>query len=123
MNHKDTKNSTLTRSLKEGKLVLPDGYTIPDKPGHKTSFKSVRKNTYRGKTVQIETTYKVMIDGEPLSSHITVHDDGSVQCHDFPNYSFLSAMDMTKKIIDAAVEFNEPEDELTAYNNEHGGHH
>ena len=113
----------LTKSLKSGILRLPDGYQIP-LHDHKTSFKSVRTENYRGKQIRIETTYKIFIDKEPLSSHTTVMNDGTVHCHDFPNYSFSSAIDMVRKIIDSIMEFQEPDDELSSKQNTHdGGHH
>lgn len=122
MQAKDKQLKHLTESLRSGKLQLPVGYTIPTDHGHKTSFKSIRKSTYRGKAIRVETTYKVIIDNEPITSHTTVLDDGSVHCHDFPNYSFSSAVDMAKKIVDSRVEFDEPKDELSSYQGtEHGG--
>lgn len=123
---KDYENKTekLTEPLRAGELKLPDGYSIPAGHGHKTSFRSVRETAYRGKSIRVETTYKVIIDREPLTTHTMVLDDGSVHCHDFPNYSFRSAMDMAKKIVDSAVEFDPPHDELSADDKaDHGGHH
>ena len=121
----------LTKNLRKGKISLPDGYTIPESSHkHKTSFKSVRKEDYRGHAIRIETTYKVIVDGEPLNSHTQVLDDGTVHCHDFPNYSFTSALDMVRKMIDAEVEFERPVDEISGHHsddpqnhNDHGGHH
>lgn len=137
MKGKVKRNKHLTKDLRKGKINLPDGYTIPESSHkHKTSFKSVRKEDYRGRAIRIETTYKVIIDGEPLSSHTQVLDDGTVHCHDFPNYSFTSALDMVRKMIDAEVGFNRPHDEISGEHltdhqatgdhqndNDHGGHH
>jgi hypothetical protein len=123
-----TRNSSLVKRLKksvlkEGCLSLPEGYSIPAHQHTKSSFKTTRKTEYRGKSIKIETTYKITIDGEPFISHTTVMDDGSVHCHDFPNYSFPSAVDMAKKILDAKLNFNPPEDELSIdMQGEHGGH-
>ena len=108
--------------LKKGYLPLPEGYSIPVHKHAKNSFKTTRKTDYRGKTIKIETTYKIVIDGEPLLSHTEVMDDGTVHCHDFPNYSFPSAVDMAKKILDARIDFNPPVDELSAVEHkQHGG--
>lgn len=110
-------------SIKTGKLRLPAGYTIPATHKHKSSFKTIRKSEYRGKKLRVETTYKITIDGEPLTSHTTVLDDGTVHCHDFPNYSFPSAIDMTRKVVDTMIDFTEPEDELSKHSDvEHGEH-
>lgn len=123
-----TRNSSLvkrlrTSVLKKGCLPLPEGYTIPAHKHARHSFKTIRKTEYRGKLIKIETTYKITIDNEPFVSHTTVMDDGTVRCHDFPNYSFPSAVDMAKKILDAKLNFNPPEDELSVHaQGKHGGH-
>lgn len=109
-------------ALMQGHLVLPDGYTIPAHKHAKSSFKTTRKVKYRCKSIKIETTYKITIDGQPLLSHVEVMDDGTVHCHDFPNYSFPSAVDMAKKILDARIDFNPPVDELSDHTlHGHGG--
>ena len=41
------------------------------------------------------------IEGEPLTLHTVVLDDGTVHCHGLPNYSFRSAIDLAKALIDA----------------------
>ncbi len=117
------KSNNLTKNLASGNLQLPDGYKIPHH-GHRTSFKSIRKDVHRNREIRIETTYKILIDKVPLDSHTTVLDDGSVHCHDFPNYSFNSAMDMARKIVDVMVDFSEPNDELSEKENlTNEGHH
>lgn len=105
-------NAALVKPIKTKKLPLPDGYEMPASHGHKQSFRTIRRATYRRKAIRVETTYKIMIDNEPLRRHTMVLDDGTVHCHDFPNYSFPSAMDMTRKIVDSIIEFETPADEL-----------
>lgn len=105
-------SAALVNPIKSGKLPLPDGYQMPSKHGHQRSFKTVRKATYRRSDIRVETTYKITIDGQPLQRHTMVLDDGTVHCHDFPNYSFPSAMDMVRKIIDSMIEFAAPANEL-----------
>lgn len=104
----------LVEPLVTGRLSVPDGYQMPARHGHQRSFKTIRKATYRRKNIRVETTYKITIDGEPLARHTMVLDDGTVHCHDFPNYSFPSALDMVRKVVDSMIEFAAPVDELTA---------
>ena len=86
-------------------------YVIPPKHEHDDTFITVRRATYRDKKIEIRTTYRIVIDGEAVRAHTTVHDDGTVHCHGFPQYSFPSAMDLARKLVDASnVEF--PQDEL-----------
>jgi len=66
------------------------------------SYSSTRKAIHRGKTIKIRTTYRIEIDGEPLQVHVKVMDDGTVHCHGVPNYSFGSAIEMVRSIIDAS---------------------
>ncbi len=114
--------SRLSNAIVAGKLPLPDDYAIPEERGHRDSFTTVRQANYRDKTVRVETTYRITINEEPVRAHTRVLDDGSVHCHSFPNYSFPSAMDLARKIVDASF-VPIPNDELgesRSYN--HGGH-
>lgn len=101
--------------LREGKISLPDGYSPPETDERPDTFTSVRKGTHREKTFEIHTTYRILIDGEPSRAHTSVLDDGSVHTHSFPQYSFRSAVDLARKIIDASM-VKPPPDELGADN-------
>lgn len=113
----------LIAAIKTRKLQLPKGYSMPVHHGRTDEFTTVREGVYRGKAIRVETTYKISIDGEPLTVHTRVLDDGTVHCHAFPNYSFPSAMDLARKIVDASsVEI--PRNQLRKQNSQtHGGHH
>ena len=97
--------------LTKDRVKLPDGYITQDhdhRPGVATT---TRTAIHRGKKIEIETTYKILIDGEPLGAHVSVHDDGRVRYHGLPNYSFSSAIDLARQAIEA---FSDPlpDDEL-----------
>ena len=112
----------LLEPIKSGKLRLPKGCSMPEHHGHQDSFTTVREVTYRGKAIRIETTYKIAIGGTPLTTHTGVLNDGTVHCHAFPNYSFPSAMDLARKIVDASpvdIPKNELRDKGSSL---HGGH-
>ena len=106
------KSSTLTKALVSETFQLPQSCKLPVKQNHKTLSKSIRECKYRGKSIRIETTYKITIDKKAISTHTRVLDDGSVHCQDFPNYAFTSAIDMAKKIVDVDVGFIQPLNEL-----------
>src|SRR5262249_46356058 len=61
---------------------------------------SVRQADYKGHHIVITTSYTITVDGAPVMGHIVVTDEGQVQCHALPNYTFLSAVDMVKSLID-----------------------
>jgi hypothetical protein len=61
---------------------------------------SVREADYKKHHIVITTSYAITIDEAPLMGHIVVTDEGQVQCHALPNYTFLSAVDMVKSLID-----------------------
>lgn len=123
MNKCDPKpNPDMAGYIKSAKLRLPEGYALPEPQGRQKSFTSMREAHYRGKTIRVETTYKITIDGEPIGTHTTVGNDGSVHCYGFPNYSFPSAMDMTRKIVDASF-FEMPKEELPRGGTGHSGGH
>ena len=112
----------LTTAIKSKKLQLPEGYSPDADHSHGDTFTSVRQTTYKGKTIRVETTYRITIGGESVRVHMKALDDGSVHSHSFPNYSFRSAMDLARKLVDFS-EMEEPEDELGAHGSgSHGGH-
>lgn len=113
----------LAAAIKSKKLQLPEGSSPDADHRHDDTFTSVRQTTYKGKTIRVETTYRITIDGESVRVHTKALDDGSVHSHAFPNYSFRSAMDLARKLVDFS-EMEEPEDELGAHGSgSHGGHH
>lgn len=69
--------------------------------GHGHSMESVRTASHCGHEIVIRTSYEITVDGKPLGSHLSVDDDGHVHTHALPEYSFTSAVDVVKKIIEA----------------------
>ena len=98
--------------LREGKISLPEGYSLPETHEQHDTFSTVREGTHKGKKFEIQTTYRILIAGEPLRVHTSVLDDGTVHCHSFSQYSFRSAVDLARKLIDASL-VEVPEDELS----------
>lgn len=122
MKGEENNHSQIAASITSGKIRLPEGYSLPEHHEHQDSFTTVRETTYRDKAIRIETTYKIMIDNKPVGIHTQVLDDGSVHCHAFPNYSFQSALDLARKIVDGSV-IQLPKNELGNPDSEqHGGH-
>lgn len=66
---------------------------------HKVS-ESVRETEYKGHHIKIRTTYRIEVDGKPVTAHIGVTQDGRVHYHPIPNASYASAVDMVKRLID-----------------------
>ena len=95
-------------------------------PAHKTSFRTTRSAVHRGKVIKIHTTYRIEVDGTPLSVHVTVDNDGTVHCHGLPNYSFGSAVDMVRALVEASALARYSTDQLSPMQGDgqgHGGHH
>ena len=61
----------------------------------------LRIEKYRGHTIRIETTYKITVDGKPVSGHLDVVNSGHVHYHPLPNRSTVSAVGMVCAIIDS----------------------
>jgi hypothetical protein len=61
---------------------------------------SVREARYKGHRIRIETTYQITVDGQPVTGHVMVNNEGRVHYHSIPNQEFPSAVDMVKRIID-----------------------
>jgi hypothetical protein len=77
---------------------------------HPAEMQTVREETYRGHKIVVRTTYRIEVDGRPVSGHLGVTNDGQVHYHPLPNYSFASAVDLVKQLIEVFPEdFPEPE--------------
>ena len=83
------------KQLKAGKPVAA-GHAEHDKG----PFQSVREAEHKGHKIAIYTQYEIRVDGEPFTSHVYVDNTGKVSTHALPAYSFVSAVDLVKKIID-----------------------
>ncbi|MEM7059254.1 MAG: hypothetical protein AAF557_16850 [Pseudomonadota bacterium] len=114
-------------SLVPGSFQPPSGYKHSSgHHGHQKSFTSTREAHHRGRKIKIKTTYRIEIDDSPLMLHTMVMDDGTVHCHGLPNYSFPSAIDLAKSIIDASRLAHYETDDIGPADCGHGdnsGHH
>jgi len=61
---------------------------------------SIREADYRGHHIVIYTTYRIEVDGKPITGHVGVGNDGRVHYHVVPNQTFPSAVTMVKSLID-----------------------
>ena len=71
---------------------------------HEHAAESVREATYKGHEIRIVTTYRIEVDGVPITGHLLVTNEGTVHYHAIPNQEFGSAVDMVKRIIDLSPE-------------------
>ena len=94
---------------KRSKDLLSDAYrrlnagqpVVAGHAGHEGPFESVREIEYKGHNIIIRTHYEIRVDGKPLGGHIYVDNSGRVSSHAMPTYSFVSTVDLVKKLIDA----------------------
>jgi hypothetical protein len=94
---------------KRSKDLLSDAYkrlsagqpVVAGHAGHEGPFESVREVEYKGHNIIIRTHYEIRVDGKPLGGHIYVDNSGRVSSHAMPTYSFVSTVDLVKKLIDA----------------------
>jgi hypothetical protein len=68
---------------------------------HHAKLESLREADHRGHHITIKTKYAILVDGKPVVTPLHVTTDGQVRCHALPNYSFSSAVDLVKQLIDA----------------------
>jgi hypothetical protein len=96
-------------SKKRPKDLLSDAYKrlnagqpiVAGHAGHEGHFVSVREAEYKGHKITVRTHYEIKVDGKPISGHIYVDNSGRVSSHAMPAYSFVSTVDLVKKLIDA----------------------
>lgn len=67
---------------------------------HHGGGETVREANYHGHRIVVRTTYRVEIDGVPITGHLGVSDDGQVHYHAVPNVAYASALDLLKALID-----------------------
>jgi hypothetical protein len=65
---------------------------------------SVRVAEHKGHSIVVRTRYEIEVDRKPVVSPVIVDNFGRVSCHALPNYSFLSALDLVKQLIDTFPE-------------------
>jgi hypothetical protein len=64
------------------------------------SSTTVREVRHKGHRIRVETTYRITVDGQPVTGHVQVNNAGRVHYHSIPNQEFESALDMVKRIVD-----------------------
>jgi hypothetical protein len=69
------------------------------KPAH-AHAESLREADYKGHHIVVRTRYHIEVDGQVLTGHFAVSNDGQVHYHPVPNISFASAIDLVKQLID-----------------------
>ena len=65
---------------------------------------SVRRFIHDGHAIEIETHYRVTIDGVEFPDHIHGADNGTVHYLGLPQYSTPSAIDLVRRIVDRLSE-------------------
>jgi hypothetical protein len=130
MDHDDASVEALAASFRAGPGLAGDAAPDHGHGGHGgDTSTSVRPFEHRGHRVNIETTYRVTIDGEPLRGHLEVLPSGAVHYHVFPQYAPQSAVDVVKTVIDTVWDKPTVADELAGIDepapgepHHHGGH-
>ena len=72
---------------------------------HEGGQEVVREDDYKGHHIVVRTTYNITVDGKEVTGHLMLTNEGQVQYHGLPNYSFDSAVELVRALID-----NFPED-------------
>ena len=111
--------SVIPDAVRENVRLFGESHGAHDHP-----VETVRTAIHHGHRIVVRTRYSVEVDGRPLDGHLAVTDDGSVHYHTLPNYSFGSALDLVKQVIDSFPDdFGGPAEGGTppAHQHEHRG--
>jgi hypothetical protein len=68
------------------------------------AMENVREAEHNGHSIVVRTRYEIEVDRKPVMLPVMVDNFGRVACHALPNYSFLSAIDLVKQLIDTFPE-------------------
>jgi hypothetical protein len=84
---------------------------------------TVREVAYGTHTIRVITSYDIEVDGQPVTGHLLVTNEGSLHYHAIPNQEFPSALDMVKRMIDLAPDqFPDPSGNPTGHQGHDGDH-
>jgi hypothetical protein len=79
------------------------------------AIESVREAEHNGHAIVVRTRYEIEVDRKPVMLAVMVDNFGRVACHALPNYSFVSAIDLVKQLIDTFPEDFHPEHRAPAH--------
>ena len=88
---------------------------------HHGTDESVRELTYKGHNIRIVTSYRIELDGKPITGHILVNNAGQVHYHAIPNQEFPSAVDVIKRIVDLSEGLGSDSEGSTQHPSHHTG--
>lgn len=88
---------TLSKALKKHRPKLHSKV-------HAGPVTTSRVDSYKNHRIEIRTTYEIKVDGKRVGGHIGVSNSGHVHYHALPNYSWASAVDLVRQIIDSFPE-------------------
>src|SRR6266550_4168583 len=57
----------------------------------------LREDDYKGHHITVRTIYHIEVDGKPQMGHLVVTNDGQVQAHGLPNYTFDSVIELMRR--------------------------
>jgi hypothetical protein len=72
---------------------------------HEGGQEVVREDDYKGHHIVVATKYNITVDGQEVTGHLMLTNEGQVQYHGLPNHSFDSTVELVRALID-----NFPED-------------
>jgi len=96
---------SIAKYVKQNVLRARRSSSMMSMEHHKGGQEIVREDDYKGHHVVIRTTYNITVDGKEVTGHVMLTNAGQVQYHGLPNYSFDSAVELVRALID-----NFPED-------------
>lgn len=88
---------------------------------HNGPHESVRDVTYKGHDIRIATSYRIELDGRPITGHFLVNNSGRVHYHAIPNQEFSSAVDVIKRIVDLSEGLGRDDEVPTQHPSHHPG--
>jgi len=81
------------------RYVAMNASTVQEAHHHHRDVESIRRATYQGHDIVVYTTYRIEVDGKPVTGHVDVSNNGRVHYHAVPNLTFASAISMVKTLI------------------------
>mgnify|MGYP001795039389 CR=1 FL=1 len=81
-------------------------------------MKTLRKINHLSNAIEIETTYKITINGVKYNTHIMLGNDGALTTHAIPYRTFESMTDLIKALIELYPDEFNP----TSNHHHHHGH-
>ena len=91
---------SISKYVKENAQAILKSSGMKAMMHHQGGQEILREDDYKGHHIAVRTRYDITVDGQVVTGHIMLTNAGEVQYHGLPNYSFDSAIELARALVD-----------------------